>query len=109
MAGCTNRADSASLLSGTRPHQAEADVGRTAGDFALAAAADQISRTVLIGAQVRAAAKHALLRAWFFGIETVRRTLRIDGRGRRPRALRVRVRSVPVGAPLPDVAADVVQ
>ena len=71
-------------------HAAEAEMVRAGADFALAARADHVARAVLIGAEERAAAVHALLLARLGGIEGCCRALRVArdaaGRGKAARS-----------------------
>ena len=61
----------------TRFHAAEAEVIARGAHLALAARADHVARAVLVGAEERAAAVHALLLGRLGGIERSVRALRI--------------------------------
>ena len=63
-------------------HQAKSKIRRSTCHLRFAAAAHQIARAVLIGAQVRSAFQHAFCRARLLRIEAVARTLWILRHGR---------------------------
>src|SRR5262249_18299854 len=85
------------------------EIRRSAADFGFAAAADQIPRAVLIGAQIRSAAHDPLGCYGLLRVVAVARTLRVVRERTRLRQQGVIIRPVPVGAPLPDVATHVVE
>src|SRR5262245_40246452 len=86
--------------------EAKAEMVGARGGLALAARADHVARAVLLGAEKRAAAVHALGHSGLGWIGRRVRAARIL-RNARARELRVVVRPVPVARPLPDVAGDV--
>src|SRR4029077_13908428 len=85
-------------------HMVRARIG-----LALPAAACDVARAILIGAEERAASVHFLFYTGLAGIETVRRPLRIA----RERSLRnqrlIVVVAIPVAGPFPHVAGHVVE
>src|SRR5262245_60132282 len=88
------------------PDTPESHVRAPAVHRAVAPTADQIAGAVLVGTEKRAAALDALGHARFCGIVAVGWAGGIDG-NLRQRA--VVVGPIPVGAPLPDIAAHVEQ
>src|SRR5262245_61370999 len=92
-----------------RSDQPKAEVRGSAADFCFAAAADQIPRAVLIGAQIRSATNDTLRGSGLLRVVAAARTVRVVRDRTRLRQRRVIIRPVPVGTPLPDVAAHVVE
>src|SRR5687767_3786336 len=92
-----------------RPHQAESKVRSATCHLRFAAATHQVARAILIGAQIRTTFEDTLGGAGLLRIEAVGGALRVSrhlgGGGKRT----VIVGPVPIGAPLPDVAAHVMQ
>src|SRR6266545_4473410 len=79
------------------------------GEFTFAPRADHVARAILVSAKKRAAALHALGHARFSGIKTVRGTAGITGDTARGEKRFVVVGAIPIGAPLPDVARQIVK
>src|SRR5262249_25755155 len=101
MLRCRGRGQTLSRARLSRSNQAKPEIRRAAADFGLAAAADQIPRTVLIGAQIRSAADDPLGRSNFLRVVADARSLRVVRERARLRQHGVIIRPVPVGAPLP--------
>src|SRR5262249_19717498 len=93
----------------SRSDQAKPEIRASAADFGFAAAADQIPRAVLIGAQIGSTAHDPLGRSGLLRVVAVARTLRVVRERTRLRQHGAITGRLPVGAPLPNFATHVVE
>src|SRR5215469_7292965 len=98
-----------SLGRGYRFHTTKTKMIRAGADFTFSPSTHDIARTILICAQKRSAALHALFLGWFGRVEGRVRTLGIACDCTCRRKLLVVIRSIPIAGPLPNVSCHVIQ